>query len=167
MTTTPVTTTPMHTDWLAFKGGYKYVVQERVCLRLPWAVPAAVAVMGPGGKVAASLDMDGWLTIEPGYAWDGPSSIAIDTETFMLPSLVHDVLYQMLRLELLPGYWKDRADRIMWVLCLRSNMWWVRAAYAYLAVKWFAWWAARRSAEPKVRKVRVPSLDRFPLYPAG
>ena len=43
------------------------------------------------------LTMDGLLTINKGYAWDGPSGPTIDTKSFMRGSLVHDALYQLMR----------------------------------------------------------------------
>ena len=47
------------------------------------------------------LTAKGKLTIKRGYAWDGPSGPTIDTKTFMRGSLVHDALYQLMRLKVL------------------------------------------------------------------
>ena len=44
-----------------------------------------------------SIQPDGRLVIQKGYAWDGPSGPTIDTENFMRGSLVHDALYQLFR----------------------------------------------------------------------
>ena len=43
------------------------------------------------------LSKKGRLTLQKGYAWDGPSGPTIDTRNFMRGSLVHDGLYQLMR----------------------------------------------------------------------
>jgi len=84
------------------------------------------------------LDFSGSLNIIAGYAWDGPSGPAIDTASFMRASLVHDVLYQMMRQELLPLSARDSVDNIMRQICLADGMSKVRAWYTYNAVRMFA-----------------------------
>jgi len=49
------------------------------------------------GKLLARLERDGMLYVYPGYFWDGPSSFTYDTIAFVIGSLPHDVIYQMLR----------------------------------------------------------------------
>ncbi len=46
-----------------------------------------------------SLSSEGALPIKKFYAWDGPSGPTIDTRDFMRGSLVHDALYQLMRLD--------------------------------------------------------------------
>lgn len=81
-----------------------------------------------------SLDESGRLTINALYAWDGPSGPTVDTPSFMRGSLVHDVLYQMIRLELLPAKLKEVADQILYDLCIEDGMWSVRAKWVLRAV---------------------------------
>jgi len=45
------------------------------------------------------LDGDGQFEFSKGYAWDGPSGSTVDTLNFMRGSLVHDALYQLIRME--------------------------------------------------------------------
>ncbi len=45
------------------------------------------------------LGTDGVFAISKGYAWDGPSGPTFDTLNFMRGSLVHDALYQLIRLK--------------------------------------------------------------------
>jgi hypothetical protein len=76
------------------------------------------------------LTEDGELTIMAGYAWDGPSGPGIDTKNFMRGSLVHDVIYQLLREKLLPEEFRENADRYIRDICLEDGMsklraWWV------------------------------------------
>ena len=54
-----------------------------------------------GGKLLFHLKADGVLIIYPPYAWDGSSGPVYDSKGTMLASLVHDIIYQMLRDELL------------------------------------------------------------------
>lgn len=136
---------------IRYKAGYKYVLQERVRLQLPYRPRSIARTIGPGDQPIATLTPEGLLIIEPGYAWDGPSGPAIDTPDFMGASLVHDVLYQMIRLELLPKEWREIADDIMHNLCLGAGMCQLRAAWCYYGVREGAWFAAKPDAEPRER----------------
>lgn len=135
---------------IRYKSGYKYQLVEQVRIQLPWAPASFARVIGPESSPLATLTPDGVLTIEPLYAWDGPSSIARDTENFMGASLVHDVLYQMIRLGQLPPEWREKADEIMRLLCLGAGMWRIRAWWCYVGVSRGAEFAARPESEPKV-----------------
>ncbi len=84
-----------------------------------------------------SLNEDGHLYIQDLYAWDGPSGPTFDTPSFMRGSLVHDVLYQMIRLGLLPVEMKEIADDILYDICIEDGMWKVRALWVHGAVKQF------------------------------
>ena len=80
----------------------------------------------------------GQLTIKTGYAWDGPSGPVAATPDLMRASLVHDALYQMMRLSLLPpSEWKDFADKLLREICLQDGMVHFRAQYIYMAVQHF------------------------------
>lgn len=59
------------------------------------------------------LTKDGWMTLMKGYAWDGPSGPTIDTKSTLRASLIHDGLYQLMRLGLLELIWRDRADDLL------------------------------------------------------
>jgi hypothetical protein len=136
---------------IRYKAGYKYVLQERVRLQLPYRPRSIARTIGPGDQPIATLTPEGLLVIEPGYAWDGPSGPAIDTPDFMGASLVHDVLYQMRRGEVLPVEWREHADDIMYRLCIGAGMCRLRAWWCWLGVRKAAWFAAKPTAEPKVR----------------
>ena len=61
-----------------------------------------------------SLSSGGLLTMNKAYAWDGPSGPSIDTRNFMRGSLVHDALYQLMRLSALDyRLYRLRADGIL------------------------------------------------------
>jgi hypothetical protein len=80
----------------------------------------------------------GILRIKKGYCWDGPSGPTIDTESFMRGSLVHDVLYQLMRDGHLIKEYREYADRFLRIICLEDGMARWRAWYVYYAVRWFA-----------------------------
>ena len=83
------------------------------------------------------LKKNGLLLISENYAWDGPSAPTIDTKTFMRGSLVHDALYQLIRLGYLPEESRDQADLLLKKICLEDGMNPFRASYVYRAVHWF------------------------------
>ena len=97
------------------------------------------------------LDADGNLEIAESYAWDGPSGPTIDTADFMRGSLVHDALYQLIRLEAMPYDYKDYADLLLKKICLEDGMSTFRAGYVYFAVKHFGGASARPgSQQPEI-----------------
>ena len=83
------------------------------------------------------LGNDGTLYIYHGYAWDGASGPAIDTENFMRGSLVHDCLCQMISEGYLDRKYRKRADEILREICLEDGMSKFRAWYYYNAVRIF------------------------------
>lgn len=81
-----------------------------------------------------TLKTDGTLVINSGYLWDGVSGPTWDTESTMIPGLVHDALYQAIRLQLLPLHQKETIDAFFYDLMIKNNVWKVRASYFYKAV---------------------------------
>jgi len=104
-----------------------------------------------------SLSSDGLLTIKKSYAWDGPSGPTIDTRDFMRGSLVHDALYQLMRLSALDHkVHRQRADEILKEICLEDGMCSFRAWYVYQMLHLFAEGAASPREEPEVEIICVP-----------
>ena len=89
---------------------------------------------------------DGELVIESGYCWDGPSGPAIDTDNFMDGSLVHDLLYQLLRANYMrPVWWyRMKADKEMRLQTAKDGMCFVRRWYTWLAVRIGGMFAVRK-----------------------
>lgn len=83
------------------------------------------------------LHTDGKLTIRSGYAWDGPSGPTIDTKNFMRGALIHDALYQLIRMTHLPPKYRRIADDILYELCRKDGMSRFRAWYIKKAINWF------------------------------
>lgn len=76
------------------------------------------------------------MTVKKGYTWDGATG-AVDTPSFMTPSLCHDVLYQCIREGLLSEIWKTDSDDLLKSMCLDRGMSSLRAWYVHKAVKLF------------------------------
>jgi hypothetical protein len=108
------------------------------------------------GKVLAELKEDGTLIVYEGYYWDGPSGPTIDTIAFIIGSLPHDVLYQMLRegklldisefqifpIPIVTMYEEFRsirkkADLTMKVINYDNGMTWFRSYYTHKFVRAF------------------------------
>ena len=90
------------------------------------------------------LSTTGELCIIDGYAWDGPSGPTIDTDTFMRGALVHDALYQLMRMELLSrDIWRGPVDELLRSMCIEDGMWVGRAWWVYQAVSCFGGDATR------------------------
>lgn len=89
----------------------------------------------PGDYV--TLQPDGTMRIQQGYAWDGPSGPTFDTKTFMRGSLVHDAFYQLIREKKLSEGDRAFADRLLRDHCREDGMSAIRAYYVWKAVAWF------------------------------
>lgn len=127
-------------------SGFKY--------RLAADYHCKIGVYGrKGGSPFLRLDDDGVLWFSAGYCWDGPSGPTIDTAGAMRPSLIHDGMYELIRLGVLPKEAKDLADEILRQEYIKDATRVVRYDHAqYLASKtdgmWFEgardWLAQRR-----------------------
>lgn len=126
--------------------GYKYQLMEKYVYETGLKIPETVRTKNNWIRMTMTK---GRLTIKKGYLWDGPSGPAIDTKNFMRGSLVHDVLYQLIRENLLDKKNRKEADRILRDICIEDGMSKFRANYVYHAVRIFG----AKSAKPKKRLV--------------
>lgn len=128
--------------FVKYKKGYKYQLSESFEFMIPRRA----------GKNYDShwitFREDGLLTIREGYAWDGPSGPTFDTPNTMTPSLVHDALYQLMRMGLLPQSKRSYADELMRVMLIERGMSWFRAWAWYHSLRW----GARKAALPESRR---------------
>jgi hypothetical protein len=144
----------MKGDVIQYRKGYKYSLWEtyRVLTSLR------------GYEVRHhlfALDVDGWLTVFADYPWDGPSGPTIDTPSFMRGSLVHDVLYEMLRLGLLPhDPCFHLANLELHIICLEDGMWEWRAQYVFYAVEDFGNASAALRPEKIITAPKIKQLIR-------
>jgi len=120
---------------MKYRAGYKYQLYSKFTTTVDLEENVNSAYINMSG---------GRLTIKSGYAWDGPSGPAFDTSNFMRGSLVHDVLYQLMREGLLPRTARKYADQLLRQMCREDGMSWVRAWWVYRGVRMFA----RRASLP-------------------
>ena len=115
-----------------YRSGYEYQLRADYTINLPFVPDTTLDIIEPFYTFA----INGTLTVKAGYAWDGASGPAIDTKTFMRGSLVHDVLYQMMREGLLdPGKYREPADAILRDICREDGMMAIRAWWVYQGVR--------------------------------
>jgi hypothetical protein len=95
-----------------------------------------------------ALETDGTMTISSGYAWDGASGPTWDSKSSMRGSLVHDAAYQLLRMELLPPWFRVQADAEFRRICIEDGMFRWRAHAWHWAVRTLASGAAEAKSEP-------------------
>jgi hypothetical protein len=109
---------------------YKYQLvdmhQQRIRIHPAAAISTAFIDLSP----------EGVLTIKQEYSWDGPSGPTIDTPNFMRGSLVHDALYQLIRLELLDyRLHRSMADNELRDICIEDGMPRLRASVVHSGVR--------------------------------
>ena len=126
---------------------YKYRTTQDTALALP-------ELLGLGLETLARYDneflaLNGstmQLLVRAGYAWDGASGPTLDTDDTMLASLVHDALYQLIRLGVLPTSARKPADKILYRIGRAKGMHWIRVGAWYVALRLFGYPAARGQA---------------------
>ena len=136
---------PKLDDKISYQSGYKYQLYASYTHELQ--------IVPPDGTVKLPFitwHEDGYLIIQSGYAWDGPSGPTWDTDTFMRGSLVHDALYQLMRLGCMDKAHRCYADELLRDICIEDGMWSFRAWYVYKAVRSCGESAATNSREVKV-----------------
>jgi hypothetical protein len=126
-------------DCVYEKGGSKkYVLIKAFCTKLK--VKPKRSIFLP----YCSYLRTGLVYIRKGYEWDGPSGPAIDTDNFMDGSLIHDLLYQLMREGHLPRTpYRLWADNEMFRQCKKDNMSLPRRCWTWLGVRIGGYWSAR------------------------
>jgi hypothetical protein len=122
-----------------YKKGYKYQLTEDFEIQIK---------IFPDEDIDTEyikLTKEGLLFIRKGYAWDGPSGPTYDTKSFMRGSLVHDALYQLIRMGELLTEDRALADLELKEICIRDNMNKFYAKMVYRSIRVFG----KPSANPK------------------
>ncbi len=119
-------------ECIAYNSGYKYQLKKA------YRIDISIIPKSSINTDYITLDKKGKLVIKKGYAWDGPSGPTIDTPSFMRGSLIHDVLYQLMR----DGYldhkqYRQSADVILRDICREDGMCCIRVWWVYFFVHLF------------------------------
>ena len=108
----------MKGDRIRYVEGYKYQLKEDYVVETN--LRPATFIRTPFVR----LDVDGFLYIFEGYAWDGASGPAIDSHDNMRASLVHDALSQLARAGFLDAVQcKDSIDYEYFKILEEDGMW--------------------------------------------
>ena len=130
----------MKGDKIHYQEGFKYQLVK------PYFV--ATGITGYSGSTEyLNLSKEGFLIIRKGYAWDGPSGPTYDSKNSLRGSLVHDALYQLMRLGLLPESCREQADKLLHDICVEDGMNNFRANLWKTMVEDFAGFAAKYGTE--------------------
>ena len=78
------------------KSAPNYVLVKSICIDTNISTTSTLGVTDEPGNSLITMSAGGFLRINTGYAWDGPSGM-LDTKKSMFVSLVHDALYQIMR----------------------------------------------------------------------
>ena len=132
---------------MKYRKGFKYQLAE------DYQIKINICPVDPIKLDFISLTSDGMLSILKGYAWDGASGITIDTKSSMRGALVHDALYQLLRMKLINACWRTYADELLRDICIEDGMYKWRANMWYKAVNKLAAFAADPKNTKKIIEV--------------
>ena len=115
-----------------FTKGYKYLTSRELLYKLNF---------GPDEDIVTDFCIfttDGYLFIKKWYPWDGASGPTLDTDSTFRGSLVHDLLYHLMRLGLLPEGFKIPSDKELYIITVEDGMWRFRARAWRFGLKNFA-----------------------------
>ena len=127
---------------IKYQKGYKYRLFKQVIVKVP------ILLEDPAVTSFIKMSTDGILTIKKGYSWDGCSGPTWDDKTNLRAGLIHDALYQLMRLGMIPQKNKDAADRELQRIMVEDGAFKIRAWYFYQAVKTFGGRACSLGYDP-------------------
>jgi hypothetical protein len=119
-------------DKIKYRSGYKHQLFEDYEVQTDIFPPVDIYTKH------INLTTEGLLFIKQGYAWDGASGPTFDTKSSMRGSLVHDALYQLMRMGLLAFMWRYVIDKLLQTICVEDGMYRWRAWAWFKAVRWAA-----------------------------
>lgn len=126
--------------------GFKYQLLSSFSTVVPLTLAPRETVQSPkNGPAMITLDTEGILQISKGYLWDGASGPTWDDNTNMVPALVHDALYQLMRCKAIPLAHRRTVDRHFHFMLRNRGMNKFRAWKWYWGVRMFG----KSSAKPQ------------------
>ena len=139
--------------FIRYRSDYKYQLAEGYQIKTLIRPKAAI------NTDFIDLDIAGILLVKKAYAWDGPSGPVKDTPENMRASLVHDALYQLMRIkELNTRTHRKTADIQFMEICKADGVSSRTANLWYRGLRRFGKPAA--SPENKKNIVRAPKRRR-------
>lgn len=131
-----------------YRSGYKYQLAEEFVAQIDFEL----GHVHRNGLIITDIEdvdefawvADGLIKVRKGYAWDG-ATCAPDWEWVMIPALVHDTLYQLIRENYLPQDRRRDVDVVFLELMVERKPRSVMPYLFYFAVRWFG----KKAAMPK------------------
>ena len=139
-------------EFIEYSKGFKYQLRKTCVV----TIPALASYAGISTRFI-SIGKGGRLVIRAGYAWDGASGPTIDTLSSMRASLVHDALYQLMRMGVIHEGFRKIADDLLCGIGKKDKMWvWrVHAWHKILSVV-----GASNAKKGNVKKViKAPKIE--------
>ena len=121
---------------ISYQEGFRYVLREPYSLDLS-AYGFRPIIHAESGNAWVSIDEHSVLRVAETYAWDGDSGPARTTRASLRASLVHDALYQLIRIGALRPTEKHLADQVYRDILLANGMWAPRTWWRGLALRVF------------------------------
>ena len=115
-------------------GSKKYVLLSSYRDIIPFSWDGS-SIEAPYCSLHRNANGRSHITIGSDYEWDGPSGPTLDTADTLCGSLVHDVLYQLMREERLDRKWRKEADKCIRKMCIKDGMPAWRAWVWYYALR--------------------------------
>ncbi len=114
---------------ILYKGDYKYQLNQDYKINI---------AIKPDKDIAEdyiALDSQGNLVIKTGYAWDGVSGPIIDSDKNLRAALIHDALYQLMRIGKLDlKTHRKTSDKLFRNICKEDGVSKVWAFIYYIAL---------------------------------
>lgn len=125
--------TEWSTLYFRFTGNkkYKYELRRHITFGLPIEFTTTF-----GNQYLFVLKGGSWVQVRESYAWDGASFFP-DFANCLIPSLIHDVLYQLLREGKAGNVTRSIADEIFYRACRRCGVSWITARIMWVGVRLF------------------------------
>lgn len=139
-------------DQIEYSEGFKYQLRKTCVITIPalrmyaGLVSTRFITIGKGGRVV----------IKVGYAWDGASGPTIDTLSSMRCSLVHDVLYQLMRMGMIHENFRGMADELLCEIGQKDKMWVWRVHAWHKILEWAGKSSATKGNVKKI--IKAPKL---------
>ncbi len=116
---------------IKYRSGYKYQLEKELELLINVRQKDNIITR------FICLSPRGFIQINRGYCWDGPSGPLPDRKRLMRAALVHDALYQLHRSGLLPQEQREASDAAFRDICIEDGIPAWRARIYYWGLRRF------------------------------
>jgi hypothetical protein len=127
---------------------FYYEKTDKYKYRVPWDITRQTEIFGFDIETPwIRLTKDGKLTGKKGYCWNG-SNWSIDYKS-REASCFHDILYQLMRMGLLPLYYRKYVDGLYREILLEKGLWQWHADFRYNMLRALGGTGAKLTDKPQ------------------